>query len=80
MTDSVHPDRPSDSVVSAHTEREEAIERIMRRTGKTREQAVAFLDVLGSAMTRRGLANAKVLSEDEIGERVDTFIGEGRSK
>ena len=60
---------------SVHTEREEAIGRIMHRTGKTREQAVAFLDVLGSAMTRRGLADAPLLSEDEIGERVDTFMG-----
>lgn len=55
--------------------REDAIEAICRRTGKTREQAIAFLDVLGSAFTRRGLADGRVLSEDEIGERVETFIG-----
>lgn len=55
--------------------RERAIEGICERTGKTREQAIAFLDVLGSALTKRGLADAKVLSEDEARAAVDTFIG-----
>ena len=56
-------------------EREKAIEGICQRTGKTREQAIAFLDVLGSALTKRGLASAKVITEDETAERVRTFIG-----
>lgn len=59
----------------SNPEREKAIDGICRRTGKTREQAIAFLDVLGSGLTKRGLINAKVLSEDEIAERVHTFLG-----
>lgn len=56
-------------------QREKAITAICERTGKTREQAVAFLDVLGSALTKRGMADAKVLTQDEVGERLGTFLG-----
>lgn len=59
----------------SNPEREKAIEDICQRTGKTREQAIAFLDVLGSGLTKRGLANAKVLTEDETAKRVETFLG-----
>lgn len=59
-----------------NAEREKAIEDICRRTGKTREQAIAFLDVLGSGLTKRGLAGGKVLTEQETAERVSTFIGD----
>lgn len=55
--------------------REEAIEAVMG-TGKTREQAEAFLDVMGSAFRRRGWAEGEPLSQDEIGARMDTFMGD----
>lgn len=57
-------------------EREKAIEAIMQSgRGKTREQAVAFLDILGSAFRRRGEIPGEPLSQEQIGERLDTFIG-----
>lgn len=56
-------------------EREEAIAHIMRRTGKTREQAVAFLDILGSAFRRRGWAEGEPLDEPQVAERLDIFLG-----
>jgi hypothetical protein len=59
------------------SERSEAVDAIVKRTGKTPEQAEAFLDIFGSALTRRGWANGKLLDQDEIADRVDTFIGEG---
>ncbi len=60
-----------------NTKREEAIEGIMRSgRGKTREQAIAFLDILGSAFRRRGEIEGEPLSQDQLAERLDTFIGE----
>lgn len=56
-------------------EREAVITAICERTGKTREQAVAFLDVLWSALRRRGWVEGAPLSQPEVAERVDTFIG-----
>jgi hypothetical protein len=53
--------------------REKAIKGICERTGKTREQAEAFLDILGSGMRRRGWIEGEPLTQDEIGERLDTF-------
>lgn len=58
-------------------QREKAIKAICERTGKTHEQAEAFLDLLGSGFRRRGWAEGAPLSQDEIGERFDTFMGNG---
>lgn len=59
------------------SEREKAIEAVMGSgRGKTREQAEAFLDILGSAFRRRGWAEGEPLNQTEIGDRLDTFIGE----
>lgn len=55
--------------------REKAIEGICERTGKTREQAEAFLDILGSGLARRGWVGGEPLSQEQIGERFDTFMG-----
>lgn len=55
--------------------RETAIEAIVRDTGDTREQAEAFLDIVGSAFARRGWIEGEPLSPDEIGERLDIFLG-----
>jgi NADH:ubiquinone oxidoreductase subunit E len=56
-------------------EREEAIEGIMAKVGKTREQAEAFLDILGSAMRRRSWIEGEPLEQSEIGAKLDTFMG-----
>ena len=56
--------------------RERAIEGICAKTGKTREQAEAFLDILGSALRRRGWIDGEPLTQDEIGSKLDTFIGQ----
>jgi hypothetical protein len=56
-------------------DREVAIEAIMG-TGKSREQAEAFLDLMGSAFRRRGWAEGAPLSQDEIGDRLNVFLGE----
>lgn len=58
--------------------RREMVEAICARTGKTPEQAEAFLDILGSAFRRRGWADGEPLPEQEIGERLDTFLGARR--
>ncbi len=57
------------------TDREDAIKAITEKTGKTREQAESVLDLLGSAFRRRGWAEGEPLSQDQISERFDTFIG-----
>lgn len=58
-------------------EREAAIQAICERTGKTREQAEAFLDLARSAFARRGWVESEPLDQDAIGERLDTFLGVG---
>lgn len=60
---------------SDNSEREGVIKAICEGTGKTREQAIAFLDVLGSGLRRRGWIEGEPMSQDEIAERVDTFMG-----
>jgi len=56
--------------------REQFIADYCAKSGKTREQAEAFLAVLGSAMAKRGIwPEATVLSDDETSEAVGTFIG-----
>lgn len=56
--------------------REEAIQAIMDETGRTKEQAEAFIDLLGSAFRRRGWVPGNPLPETAIVERLDTFLGE----
>lgn len=56
--------------------REEAIQAITEKTGKTREQAEAFLDILSSAFRRRGWSEGEPLSQDEISDRLDKFMGD----
>ena len=55
-------------------DREGAINAITTSTGKTREQAEAFLDIVGSAFRRRGWMDGKPLGQTEIVERLDTFV------
>lgn len=50
-------------------DRERAIADMMARTGKTRGQVEAFLDMVGSAMGWR-----PKLTEDEKRERLDAFL------
>lgn len=57
--------------------REDAIQ-ALTDTGKTRDQAIAFIDLMGSAFRRRGWIKGEPLTQDEIGERLDTFVGEPR--
>lgn len=58
------------------TERQDAIDAIdaIVATGKTPEQAEAFLDLVGSAFRRRGWIEGDPLSPGKIGERVDAFL------
>jgi hypothetical protein len=56
---------------------EDAVVAICDRTGKTREQAEAFLALLGSAFARRGWVTGPVLDESQIGERIDVFLEGG---
>lgn len=43
--------------------------------GKTREQAQAFLDILGSAMKRRGWIEGEPMDQEQIGDKLNTFMG-----
>jgi hypothetical protein len=56
-------------------DREGVIQALVNK-GKTREQAIAVLDLIGSAFRRRGWAEGEPLTQDQIGERLDTFVGE----
>lgn len=59
-----------------NAKREEFITGYCARSGKTREQAEAFLAVLGSAMSKRfDWPEVPKLSADETAAAVDTFIG-----
>lgn len=55
--------------------REDAIKALTDK-GRTREQAEAFLDLMGSALRRRGWITGEPLSQEQIGERIDTFMGQ----
>lgn len=57
--------------------RDEAVEALVS-TGKTRDQARAFLDLLASGFRRRGWIEGEPLTQDEIGDRFDTFVGDRR--
>ena len=54
--------------------REDAIQALVRK-GHTREQAEAFLALLGSGLARRGWAGGPVLSDVEVEEQVDKLVG-----
>lgn len=54
--------------------REQAI-RALTDKGKTREQAEAFLDLLGSAFRRKGWMEGDPLPPQQVKERLDTFLG-----
>lgn len=56
-------------------ERDQAIADMMARTGKTREQIEAFLDMVASAMGWR-----PKLTEAEKGERLNAFLDEPLSE
>lgn len=55
--------------------REEAVAAIVA-SGKTPEQAEAYLDILGSAFARRGLVEGEPLPRKVIEERIRTYLGE----
>ncbi len=55
--------------------RGEAVRAIVEKTGKTPEQAEAFLDLVGSAFRRRGWVDGEPMTQDQIGERLDVFLG-----
>lgn len=60
--------------------REDFITDYCAQSGKTREQAEAFLAVLGSGMAKRGIwPEARILTEKETSDAVKTFIGEANS-
>jgi len=54
------------------TERERAIQAVMDRTGKTREQAEAFFQIVGHSMGWRS-----PLTDEEFAEAHNTFIDGG---
>lgn len=58
--------------------REDAIAAIVA-SGKTREQAEAYLDILGSAFARRGLVEGEPLPAEQIDEQLGTFLGASHS-
>jgi hypothetical protein len=54
--------------------REQVIQASIAR-GKTREQAEAFLDIVGSAFRRNGWAPGEPLTEQQIDKKLSTFMG-----
>ena len=54
--------------------REQVIQASIAR-GKTREQAEAFLDIVGSAFRRNGWAPGEPLTEQQIDQKLSTFMG-----
>ena len=58
-------------------EREDAIRALTASGKRTREQAEAFLDIMGSAFRRRGWAEGQPLSQEQLSERLDAFLGHG---
>lgn len=57
--------------------RDDLTRAIVDKTGKTPEQADAFLNILGSAFARRGWVDGQPLSPDEIERNLNTFVGDG---
>ena len=62
------------------TKRDEVVAAICERTGKTPEQAEAFLDVLGSALRRRGWIPGDPLAQEDIAQKLDTFLDEHKER
>ena len=60
-------------------DKESLIQGLMEK-GKTREQAEAFMDLMGSAFKRRGWAEGEPLDKEQISERLDTFLGDNNGK
>ncbi|WP_409186462.1 hypothetical protein F9C11_20425 [Amycolatopsis sp. VS8301801F10] len=60
--------------------REKALAAISDGTGKSREQAEAFLDLARSAFARRGWVPGEPLNDEQLGERLDTFLGASDSE
>lgn len=54
--------------------REQVIQASMAR-GKTREQAEAFLDIVGSAFRRNGWAPGTPLTDEQVDKKLSTFMG-----
>lgn len=54
--------------------RDEAVAAIVE-TGKTPEEAEAFLAILGSAFARRGWIEGTPMSQDGIDANLRTFLG-----
>jgi hypothetical protein len=59
---------------TAAERREQVIQASMAR-GKTREQAEAFLDIVGSAFRRNGWAPGSPMSDVQIEKKLTTFLG-----
>jgi len=54
--------------------REQVIQASMAR-GKTREQAEAFLDIVGSAFRRNGWAPGNPMTREQVDKKLSTFLG-----
>lgn len=54
---------------------DESVDSLAESTGKSREQAEAFLQLVASAFRRRGWVEGEPLDQDQIKERLDTFLG-----
>ena len=54
--------------------RERVIQASMAR-GKTREQAEAFLDIVGSAFRRNGWVPGAPMTNEQIDKKLSTFLG-----
>ena len=59
--------------------RDDAVAAVVR-TGKTREQAEAVLDLLESGFCRRGWWPGEPLSREQVAERFNTFMGTGPAR
>lgn len=59
--------------------REDAIEALTSK-GKTREQAEAFIDLMGSAFKRCGWIPGEPLDDNAIAERWETLFGPEEQK
>ncbi|UVK58458.1 hypothetical protein SEA_GLOBIWARMING_66 [Arthrobacter phage GlobiWarming] len=59
---------------AAAEKREQIIQSSMAR-GKTREQAEAFLDIVGSAFRRNGWAPGEPMTDEQVDKKLSTFLG-----
>ena len=56
-------------------ERRESVIQASMARGKTREQAEAFLDIVGSAFRRNGWAPGSPMTDQQIDKKLSTFLG-----